>query len=718
MSKKQRRREKQIQQQIQETQTQVTPVSKSNPGKNVQLLIIFLLGFLLYANTIPNEFAVDDSIVVSENQFTQKGFAGLKKIFTTDAFEGFFGERGAKLVAGGRYRPFSIATFAIEKELFGGEQYNPHVGHTVNAILYGITGIVIFLFLCLIIPIKTKDHWLINLPFIVTALFLFHPIHTEAVANIKGRDEVMVFLFSMLALLYSVKYIDKGSLKYIPLAILFFALGLFSKENAITFIAIIPLTIYFFRSKVRMSKYVVLVTSLLITTGIYLLLRNEFTESSISDSSNEILNNPFVRASTSERFATVLTTFAHYLRLQIFPHPLSHDYYFNQIPIVGFSNPLAMFSVVFHLGLMVFTLYKLFKGSKSLWLYGILFYFITFSIVSNVLFTVGVAMSERFIYVSSFGFSIVLGYFIYKGYTKWNPKISLGILSVILLLYGIKTIERNPDWKNNFVLFTHDVFISSNSAKLQTAAGGELIAESDKTKNEALKNEYLERSFFHLNKAVEIYPQHSNAWLLLGNAAFKTDNIPEAEKYYHTAITYRPGYYDAYFNLGVIMSETKRYKKSINFYKRAIKSRPENIAPINNLADSYFNLNKADSSILFYQKVLALQPENAATLNRIGIIYGQKKNDIPNAVRFLERAAELQPQVIKYLEDLGVAYGFQGEFQKAMKIFTEIIEKNPNYGSAYFNMSVSLRNLGREQESLEYLKKAQELDPAYKNVNF
>ena len=193
-------------------------------------------------------------------------------------------------------------------------------------------------------------------------------------------------------------------------------------------------------------------------------------------------------------------------------------------------------------------------------------------------------------------------------------------------------------------------------------------------------------------------------------------NPLEAEKIYRTAIKYRPRYYDAFFNLGVVMSEGRRFKDAKKWYKKALNVRPNSIGPLNNLADAYLNLNKPDSAILYFSKVTELNPNNASAVNRIGTIYGQALQDYPNAIKYLKKAYEIQPNVLKFHEDLGVAYGFAGQFDKALQVFETIIKSNPNYASAYFNMSVTLSQLGRSAEAQQYLQKAAELDPKYRGA--
>jgi len=56
-------------------------------------------------------------------------------------------------------------------------------------------------------PPKKGVPFYFSIPFIATMLFAGHPIHTEVVANIKGRDEIMSLLFSLLALFAAVKYV-------------------------------------------------------------------------------------------------------------------------------------------------------------------------------------------------------------------------------------------------------------------------------------------------------------------------------------------------------------------------------------------------------------------------------------------------------------------------------------------------------------------------------
>ena len=210
--------------------------------KRIQAVIIFTLGILLYVNTWSFDFASDDKMMITANDFTKGGIEGIYKIFTTDAFAGFLGE-GKDLLSGGRYRPLSQVVFNIEYSLFG---LSPTLWHIQNTVFFGFAMLLVYLTLIKLFR-TTKIEWF-SIAFIASLLATVHPLNTEVVANIKSFDLILSLIFSFIALLYSLKYYDEEKPKH--LIIIFFSLflGTLSKETSLTFLGIIPLAILFFRS--------------------------------------------------------------------------------------------------------------------------------------------------------------------------------------------------------------------------------------------------------------------------------------------------------------------------------------------------------------------------------------------------------------------------------------------------------------------------------------
>ncbi len=90
-------------------------------------VIIVVFGFMLYANTLGHGYALDDTVTIWKNEFTQQGYAGIKDILSYDTMAGMFG-KDMDEVAGGRYRPLSVVMFAIELEIFG-KKNDRHLGY-------------------------------------------------------------------------------------------------------------------------------------------------------------------------------------------------------------------------------------------------------------------------------------------------------------------------------------------------------------------------------------------------------------------------------------------------------------------------------------------------------------------------------------------------------------------------------------------------------------
>ena len=234
-------------------------------------LLFMAVAFGLYAAALRFGYVLDDQMVFWQNAYVQKGFAGIRDIFGYDSFMGYFQKReNLLLLEGGRYRPLSLATFAMEVGVFGKD--HPGISHFINILLYGLTGVLLYRILLGLFPIKEGGRWYFSVAFIAALLFVLHPLHSEAVANIKGRDEILALLCSLGALYATLKYFDTNRAGWLWGSGLLLLLGLFSKENALTFLAVIPLTVWFF-TKMPVSRIVSASLPLLLASFIFILVR-------------------------------------------------------------------------------------------------------------------------------------------------------------------------------------------------------------------------------------------------------------------------------------------------------------------------------------------------------------------------------------------------------------------------------------------------------------
>lgn len=623
----------------------------------LHLALIFGLAFLLYANTLGNDYALDDAIVITDNMYTQEGISGISGILSKDTFYGFFKEEGkAQLVAGGRYRPLSLILFAVEHQIFGQQAW---VGHLMNILYFGLTGMVLYLLLLQLFQTRFSKEQAYFVALAAALLFVAHPIHTEAVANIKGRDEILSLLGSLSALYFSLRaFSEKRPLFNIIAGILFF-LALLSKENAITFLAIVPLSYYLF-TKIDFSKNIKQLLPFAAAAVLFLIIRSSVLGGfSLGDPPMELMNNPFLKIvgdqwvpfTFGEKLATIFFTLGKYILLLFFPYPLTHDYYPQHIYLLSWGNPMVLVSFVAYLAMAAYAVIGLLKRDPMS--YGVLFYLITLTIVSNIFFPIGTNMSERLIFMPSVGFCIVIALLAWRliKLLKNSTTPVLAGLGAIIVLFGLGTILRNPAWKDNFTLFSTDIYTSPKSAKLRNAMGGELLTQSLAITNENTQQEMWREAAGHLNEAIRLHPTYKGAYVLLGNA----------------------------------YNYLQQYEDAVASYQHALQ-----IAPGDQLAED--NL--------------------AITYRDAGKFAGEKQGDLNKALQYLQLADQLRPHDYETLRLLGVANGMGGRQQQAIDYFSRAAELEPNNADAWFNLGAAYMQAGQTEAGQAYLDKARGIDPA------
>ena len=678
-------------------------------NNKMQFMLLFAFVVILYGNTLTLQYALDDRLLITENTFTKKGFHGIKDILTNDSFVGFFGEK-KNLLTGGRYRPLSQVMFAIEYHFFG---LNPMVGHLINILLYALLCCVLLLVLKRLFA--SYKGLLRYLPFLVILFFAAHPLHTEIVANIKGSDDLLCSLFSISTLFFTIKYLDTKKLYNVLLASILMFLALLSKENAITFLGVIPLCLYFF-FKPKAKDYFISLLPIGLAAAVFIIIRFAVLGEIKIGVEKELLNNPFVNATTADKFATIFYTMGIYLKLLIFPHPLTHDYYPFHIEIVSWSSVKAILPLLIYLLLGVYAIRGIIK--KQLPAFGVAVYLITFSIASNIVFNIGTFMNERFMFVPLLGFCIILAYYILTilGRMKSPQQKILSYIGwitfIILSLYTLRTVTRNLVWKDDFTLFTSDVNVSVNSAKCTISAGGVLIEASQKTADPVQKEEYLNRAVKYLSHGLEIHPRYVAGWVLYGNALLYLEKFDEAYICYENALKIAPQNKDALNNvahLAQLLNSKGFYDSSISTFYKLNKYEPLSHNNRYQLARAYESKNQIDSAMSILLEIIKEDPKNYDSHSKLGELYGKVYNNLDKSLEHLLFAYQINPNDASNLENIGIAYGMKKDFTQSLRFFEEAMKLNPDKPELYLNISQTYAIMGNKAKAEEFKVKAQEV---------
>lgn len=607
-----------------------------------QLFIVFISSFLLYANTLTHNFTIDDAIVITQNDFTKKGISGIPDLFRYDTFRGFFKVEGKdKLVAGGRYRPLTLAMFAVEYQIFG---YNPMGSHLVSILCFALLCVLVFLSLeRMLTSSKMKSGML---PFVITMLFAFHPIHTEVVANIKGRDEIMSMLLGTASLYF---LIDEKNKYRVVLSALMMFLAMLAKEMAATFVPIAGL-IYLVLRKENFLNATKATWPLLVGMLPYLIIRQSILGfGEVVYGNMEMMNNPFVKfqkagyvlMESGEKVASIIFCLGYYVKLLFIPHPLSHDYYPRAIGLPVMGDWEVLVSLLIYGGL-IYSFFKFYR-KKRLLSFGIGYFIISLILVSNILFPIGTHMGERFLFMGSLGFCIALGRLVWKADKRQDTRIS--IILVVLALFAFKTVTRNAVWESDFKLFQTDVLISEGSAKVNQAAGGSLVDRCLQNGGEYCNEENMRKALLYLERAVKIHPAYRTAYLLKGNAHY-------------------------------LLGENEPAIASFRQYQK-YSSTPQTVN--SNLVKAFMAAAKS---------------------------IGEDGGDVKKAMRYLDEAEKIEPQNPELLRLKGVAYGVQGQFQKSIEYFEKLLVLDPNNPEVLRSIGMGYMNQGQKVLGQEYFDKA------------
>jgi tetratricopeptide (TPR) repeat protein len=539
-------------------------------------------------------------------------------------------------------------------------------------VLYGLICMLLFRVLALLlrekVVFKKPRDYFISISFMTALIFAAHPIHTEVAANIKGRDELMALLFGLLAWKSVITWFDYRTVKSAISGGVFFFLALMSKESAAPLLILLPLSVYCCRSReVFRKSALVALLSLAAAFTVFMVIRQSVLGWGAKPAMEDnILSNSFMYASgLSERYGTTFYTLWLYVRLLLFPYPLTIDYYPFYIPYVGMFSMKAIFPLVLYAALSVTALILAYR--KNLAGFGLLFYLIALFPVSNLLFIVGPFMGERFAFIPSLGFIFMLAWVIIRVAEKIRMvKYLPGVLSLLLLTFSGMTISRNFDWKDNFTLYTHDVETSVNSAVITKGAGHEFLLKAEATQDYNEKKSYAEQAVPYLEQAVKLNKTTTET-LLLGNAYYESGNIEPALKMYLETLKLSATYEKAFTNYLIAVNRLPSPPLKIDYYNVLIRTTGERFEP-------------------YYQK---------------GLVFGKEMNMPDSSISNLVRASGIDSTKVDCLSDLGVAFAMKGDFAHSAFYLEKALRANPSDNKTRQNLAASYYRLGNLAKAKE-----------------
>lgn len=438
--------------------------------------------------------------------------------------------------------------------------------------------------------------------FLAAMLFAVHPIHTEPVAWISGRTDILATIFFLLAFLAFLVYEEEKNNVSLILSGLFFLFSLFAKENAASFIGVVFL--YGLVTKTPRKNFLLSQLYLFSILATYFIFRGSGVIKAVATSNAK--ESFFVSGlSLQNCFKILVNGTGYYFEKLVFP------FHLNLLPQIP-DNTLYLLVVLLP---FIFSIFLYITGRKpEVVLIG--WVIITLMPSLSILYSqMAAPIGERYLYLPSVGFCILLSVLLFR---IKNRQLLLVSASIILLIYSFSTFERLQVWKDEVTLWEDTARKNNNSDPNTVTAHtnyGAALARSGKYE------EAREPLFFALKQKKISFPQAANILNLLGMIELNTKNYTKAEEYLASSLKANPKNSETYNNLGflysILMNEPATdVKRKNELYENAMKN---------------------------FHKALSISPSFLQPKYNLGICYMQR-GDFDNAEKYLNAVVESDPQ--------------------------------------------------------------------------
>jgi protein O-mannosyl-transferase len=498
---------------------------------NIPLFIgIFVMVFILYANTINGGFVTADDIPGIVNNPLVKDL------------------------------PKSLSTLELEKiypavlfSLFG---MVPEPYHLLSIFWHGLNVCMTFVFVYMLCGKKTAL-W-------TTMLVAVHPINTEAISWISAYSYILLAILNLLMFISFIFYRSTSDkrLLYVSLGVWLFILVFYRKPwSLLTPVMLFIVDQFLLNYKPELKKMWVHIW-FWVPAAVYMAI---WLRTLILSRVGYLETLYYVNVKDqTPYFQRVLYTIFMTAKLFIFPKDLTVYHEGESVgSFAGFYMVAGLVSLVV-ITITIVTYLKSLKNTNEnsrilrLIALGItLIYTSTaFSFSPRVLVW---SMAERYQYFGSIFFCLIVALII----QKFPKKYAAYILSGILLLYTAKTFHRTFAWKNSKSLWLATQVVSPYSYRVYNNLGDVYATELNYP--EAIKN---------FQVSLQLKPDFADAVHNLGYAYIQTGDLNTAEQYLLKSVEMNSILYQSFYKLGFIEYKRGNFAKATEYFAQSLKINP------------------------------------------------------------------------------------------------------------------------------------------------
>jgi protein O-mannosyl-transferase len=588
------------------------------------MLLPLALAVITSADTVPGDFIFDDAVVIDSNPAVVQ--FDLRRIFT----ENYWGTSRHSP----NWRPLIILSYALNYRISD----KPWAFHVVNVALHGMVTAVFYL----LAGEALRSRWAASA---AACVFAVLPIHTEAVANVVGRAELLAAGAIFLPMWIALRWEKCGAWPAVSIGLAVLA-GMLCKENTIVAVALIPIAVYLLRRRIAWLPTSAALAGVLA----YLVLwKTVPAESGKGHVTASIIDNALFSAPWLTRALNAVHLLGLYAFRTVLPIHLAADHSFDQLPVRPAGDPILWLeAVAVVLGLTAAVAFT-FRRRPALAL-GLAFFPLSFAVTANIVFPIGTIFAERLAYVPSAGYALALaaGLAAFAGDRPARRRAGLGALAVVVAAYGARTMTRNAVWSD---AATFDVRLAEDSpgstrAHVKAAEGFVLLSRRAKPLEE--KKRLLERAEAEVAEAIRIYPDNPGAHGFRAEVFKESRRWPEALAAIGEAhAAYRRTKFEEDPELSYVEAEVlwnlNRYQEARDALDRYLGRRGPTPKALNMRGACLLKMGDPEGARKDFDAAIAADPRGSEALLNRGILFASQ-NRMAEAGRDFEAAAAADPR--------------------------------------------------------------------------
>jgi Tfp pilus assembly protein PilF len=616
------------------------------------VLALLLLAVVPYLNALGGGFVYDDRQQVLENPYVHS-FQYVGDIFGSTVWT-FQGAQGLT----NYYRPLMTLAYLLCYSLYGPIPFGYHL---LNLALHAAVVLLLFA--------VTRRLFGDGLPALVAAgLFALHPIHTESVAWIAGITDLELSLFFLLAFYFYLRLGERpASPMMIAATLLAYALALLSKEQALVLPLLAAGYEHFYRPdrnitelREKLFRYL----PLFALAAAYVAFR-AFALGGFAPS----VSRP--EMGWTSVLLSALALSGQYLWKLIWPLQLSAFYVFHESQRLSEPQVVAGLAGLLACALLFLWLWR----RDRLASFALLWMGATLAPVLNARWMPAGVFGERYLYLPSVGFCWLAGWVVMRiwGLTASAERTGVRRLfrqgapvavAVLAVLYGVRTVERNRDWRTDEVLYS---------------------------------------------KTLEQQPDAQIIRTNLGAIYFDRGDLAAAEREWMASLGPGRPYASTLNNLGLLRAKQERYDEAIGFFEQAMRERPKYMSPHRNLARVYAELDRDQDAEREYRLAVELTPLSAGARNEFGeFLLGRGR--LAEAREQFALSAQADPNSEAQV-NLGNLLASAGDLERAREAYGGALALDPFDSRARFGLAKLDERAGRLAEALSGYRAGLETDP-------